>query len=244
MTRPRTRARWWLLATAATLVVPSTLAGQERWIPARLESGAAPPSPVMSVAGGEVFLQLTVSRTGDVTRVETLRTTQPFTDAVVNAVRGWRFRPAERRRDRARERRGEAGRTGIGDPVESRVLVAAIYRPPSLYTPTLGEPPQDVAPAAEDVAFPRVTTMPQFPPLAQFDGLVLLEVAVGADGSVISAAVVHSAPGFDEAALAAARMWTFRPAEIDGRLEESYAYLVMGFRPPVTFARPSVPPRR
>jgi TonB family protein len=197
----------------------------------------------MAVAGGEVFLQLTVSDTGVVTRVETLRATPPFTDIVFNTVRAWRFRPAERRRDRAGRRLTDPEQ-GALEPVESKVLVAAVYRPPSLHTPTVGEAPRDVATAADDVPFPRETTIPPFPPLAQFDGVVLLEVAVSAEGSVTGAASVESAPGFDEAALSAAKQWTFRPARVDGRLENSYVYLVMGFRQPVTLARPPVPPTR
>jgi TonB family protein len=63
---------------------------------------------------------------------------------------------------------------------------------------------------------------------------VVVQVAVGVNGQVVNAATVRSAAGFDELALAAARQWTFRPARIHGRLEQTFAYLVFAFRRPVT----------
>ena len=62
---------------------------------------------------------------------------------------------------------------------------------------------------------------PAYPPDARTRGLsgeVVLEVDISASGQVLDARVVRAAgEGFDEAALAAARMLRFAPAEIDGK---------------------------
>jgi TonB family protein len=225
-----------LLATLAFVSLPLALAAQEEWKPAQLDRGQLPATPIMAVAGGEVFLELTVTAAGTVLRADTLRTTPPFTDAVIATVRGWRFRPAERTTMRITATPTASVSALVTEPVESKVLVAAIYRPPSLQAPTLGEPPRTIASAASEVAFPQTTATPGYPPLALSDGTVLIEVAVGTDGRVGEASVIQSAAGFDQAALDAARQWTFQPARIAGRLEETYAYLVMVFRQPVTGA--------
>ena len=63
---------------------------------------------------------------------------------------------------------------------------------------------------------------------------MIVEVLVGLDGSVRSAAVVRStASGFNSSAVRAASNWRFRPAEREGRRVPAYVYLVFGFRQPV-----------
>src|SRR5205823_6023387 len=62
---------------------------------------------------------------------------------------------------------------------------------------------------------------PAFPPEAaagKVSGDVTLEIEIAADGTVSDARVVTPAGhGFDEAALAAVRAFTFSPAEVDGK---------------------------
>ena len=176
----------------------------------------------------EVRLELIVGRDGHVRDVKTLRATVPFTDAVQTAVRGWTFTPAE-------ERDPAAGPTPV--PVESKVLVVALFRPPALTGPTLGEPSSDVGAASPDVPAPSAVTMPLFPPNAVNDGVVLTELTVAADGRVASARTVRSAAGFDEAALDALRPTMFRPAQVRGQAAERFVYVVTAFRQPITSAR-------
>src|SRR5207244_368239 len=59
-------------------------------------------------------------------------------------------------------------------PVESTVLVAGIFRPPTLNTPTLGEPPRNVASASNETPFPLTTVMPRYTPLARDNGIWLV----------------------------------------------------------------------
>jgi TonB family protein len=63
---------------------------------------------------------------------------------------------------------------------------------------------------------------------------VLVEVHVAAAGAVTSADVLGAASGFDDAALRAARSWTFRPAEVAGAPAPAVAYIIFGFRQPIT----------
>jgi TonB family protein len=203
---------------------------QTQWKPAIFRSGMLPPTPVEAVAGGEVFVQATVTRPGRVGEVVLLRITSPFTQPAVAAIRGWLFQPAEETRPKTLA----DPRSIVTEAVESKVFVGCVFRPPTLNTPTVGEPPKNVGIATDDVVFPLSTVTPLYPPLAHVDGTVLVRVTVSENGSVLSAATLRSVAGLDEAALNAARRWTFRPARIHGRFQETFAYLVFAFRQPVT----------
>jgi TonB family protein len=73
-------------------------------------------------------------------------------------------------------------------------------------------------------------------------GRVVMEVDLGADGTVTAARVVESAgQAFDDAALAAVKQFTFSPAEVDGvpaavRLQYAYEFF---FRPQVVEVAPA-----
>lgn len=214
-----------VLAACLTVGVSS----QAPWKPAKLLYGTPPIIPVQAVAGGEVFLEATVSKVGQIDALVPLRATPPFTANALEAVSDWRFQPAEGLVPRS----PDDTRPMVLEAVESKVFIACVFRPPTLNSPTLGEPPKDVKAPSDDVAFPLSTVTPPYPPMALADAVVVVQVTVGITGQVLAAATVRSAAGFDEPALAAARQWTFRPARVRGRLEESFAYLVFGFRRPV-----------
>ncbi len=99
----------YLVACAAAIVV----AAPEGRVPARYRSGPLPQIPLHAVGGGEVILEVSVTRGGIVSEITAARSSPPFTDVMTAAVRGWRFQPAE---DTV--------------AVDSRVLVAAVFRPP------------------------------------------------------------------------------------------------------------------
>jgi TonB family protein len=212
--------------SAATIMLAIGVLGADaRLTPARLRQPVLPAMPIQAVAGGEVLLDVAVNASGRVASIDPLRTTPPFTDALVSAVRGWIFQPAEERVE---------GTPPSTRQVASRVLVAAVVRPPTLNTPTLGEPPRDVAQGSPAVPYPVRTIPPLYPPLARDSGTVLLELDVDDRGGVTGTAVVRSSPAFDAAAIDAARRWTFRPARVDGRTVPSLVYVVLVFRQPVT----------
>jgi TonB family protein len=211
-------------ALAALLLVVGQNAPSEDYAPARLVEGPAPSSaPPIVLGGGEVLLEVTVGNTGQVARIDRLRVTPPYTDLVASAVEGWRFSPAEVISVKEGRRR-----------IESRVLVAAIYRPPATYVgTTIGEVPRDLMVPSSAVPVPHEMIAPAFPPSARGSGVVTLEIELGTDGRARNTRVFYSGGGFDSAALQAAERWTFSPARLPDGPIPSFAYVVMGFREPV-----------
>jgi outer membrane biosynthesis protein TonB len=207
---------------------------------AQYRAGALPEIPTVAISGGDVLLELSVSREGRVEAINVLRHTAPFTDALGEAVRTWQFRPAE---DADVPKPGAEIDLRTRKPVASRVLVAALFRPPALYSTTLGEPPMDVAAPSEAVPVPLAPiAMPLYPPLAVGQGVVLTELRVGANGRLIDARVIRSAPPFDGPTLDVVRRLLFRPARVHGRAVPGFVYVVTGFRSPIV--QPTGPPAK
>jgi outer membrane biosynthesis protein TonB len=207
-----------IVATISLFAFASALSAQEPFTPAQLQVGNVPQLPPLTVGGGEVLLEVTVGVNGDVTDVRPVRATPPFTDMLTQSVRAWRFSPAQ---DAAR-------------PVESRVLVAGLFRPPALTGPTLGTPPKEVTAPSNDVAVPLRMVTPDFPVEALRGGVVLLEAHVDGTGAVGDIGLLVSAEPFDEYAGEALSDWTFRPARIRGANASTLVYVVMGFPAPAS----------
>lgn len=203
-------------AAFAVMLTATAALSAAAYAPARFRSGSVPGIPFEAVGGGEVFVELEVGQDGHVLGAAPLRTTAPFTEYVLDAVRGWQFTPA---------------RDGVAVP--SSVIVAALYRPPVLNGPTLGTMPSDVGRPSRGLPVPTNTSMPPYPANARASGVVLLEVLVAATGAVDNARVVRSAPPFDDAAQKTVRLWKFAPAQRGGVTVPSVAYVIFAFRPPV-----------
>jgi len=206
------------LAIAVAVAVARVAAGQADPVAARLQNGGVPIVPVQAVSAGEVLLSLNVSEAGAVGAIDVLRTTPPFTDAVIGAVRRWRFAPAL---------------DAVRKPMASRVLVGAMFGAPTLNTPTIGTPPRDVAPTATALPMPLTTPMPPFPPNARSGGTVMIETQVAPTGRVVGVTLLRSSPPFDDSSMESARRWSFRPPQGEGLPPKTYAYLIFAFRPPV-----------
>jgi TonB family protein len=212
----------------AAVVLATPLYAQQPYKPARYAAGARPVLPALVVGPGQAFVELTVGPDGSVQKVTPLRSTPPFTQGLIDAVTYWRFAPA------VEDALGPDGKPEGPKPVASKILVASLFRAPTLLTPTLGEKTVAVGTASPEVAYPTATNEPPFPPLAMSAGVVLVEVSIDGAGAVNEARVIGSAPPFDQAALDAARKWRFRPARVKGRATAGYAYLVFGFPQPIT----------
>lgn len=186
--------------------------------PAQRVAGTLPsPAPPNSIGWIDETIEVAVDREGLTAGVTPLQQTDG-SSLVAPAVTDWTFRPAVDR----------------GQPVPSRVLVAAMFRPPVLYNgPAPGAAAAPLAAASSDVPTPTERTPPVYPALAVADAVVLVEVLVGPDGRVHAASVTRGSPGFDEVSLTAARGWSFRPAQRNGQPVAAYAYLVFGFRRPL-----------
>ena len=206
---------------AAAVAAARVAAGQADPLAARLQNGGLPIVPVQAVSAGEVLLSLNVSDAGAVGAIDVLRTTPPFTAALVAAVRDWRFTPAV---------------DALRKPMASRVLVGAMFGAPTLLTPTVGEPPKDLPPAATALPMPLATPMPAYPVNARSGGTVLLETLVAPSGKVVGVTVLRSSPPFDNPSMESARAWSFRPPQGAGLPANTYAYLIFAFRVPVVGA--------
>ncbi len=197
----------------------AVVAQSSDYSPARRLSGTVPPASLPNSVGWiDETIELSLDAMGRIEGMSVLEGTDG-PSVIAPSLTDWRFRPAVDR----------------GRPVPSRVLVAAMFRPPVLYNgPTLGSPPQTLAAPSSEVPVPTATTPPGYPPLGVADAVVLVEVLVGADGRIQASSVISGSPGFDDLALAAARAWSFRAAQRNGQPVPAYAYLIFGFRRPVT----------
>jgi TonB family protein len=200
--------------------------------PAKLQGGALPMIPVMAIAGGEVFLEVDVTRDGGVSGVSAFRSTPPFTESMTAAVRGWRFTPAQ---DVAVPEPGKPIDQATKRATASKVLVVGVFRPPSLFMGSnAGEAPKNSATPSEGVPAPSSgPAMPEYPPQALFNGVVLVELSLLPDGSVAGAKVVRGAAPFDALALKSARSMSFRPPRVHGQNAPASVYVAVGFRQPV-----------
>jgi len=215
---------------AALVLALAVVAGVNPDTPALFEKGTIPTLSVMSVevGGGEVLLEVSVDKTGAVTAMTALRETATFTERMTQAVKTWRFKPAEAEVPAVRRKPGGP----VTEAIDSRVLVAGVFRRPSVIGVTFGEPIKDVASASTDIPFPTNLVTPPYPPGTMNPGVVLVEVRIDASGGVTEAKIRVPSPGFDSAALSTARQWRFRPAKPAGTAATSVAYIVFGFPVP------------
>jgi TonB family protein len=114
--------------------------------------------------------------------------------------------------------------------------------------------PTGASPSAPDGAAitpprPNSTVQPEYPPDAlrdRVEGTVGLELTIDDTGAVVAARVTQPAGhGFDEAALAAARAWTFEPARRGALAIRSSVELAIPFQlpaPPVPVSTAAVTP--
>jgi hypothetical protein len=228
---PTSRRRWrgaavgvWLLVTALPGGAQPALEGTSS---PRLLTIGLPVYPPLVISGGEVVLELVVDAAGAVTEVLPLRATPPFTEALTAAAHGWRFEPSIRLVEEDH----------VAAP--GRVLVAAIFRPPTLYGgATAGTPPLPTGLPSEQVPQPVGLTQPVHPVATLGDGMVLVEIELTALAEPLEYRVLAATPGFEEPALDAVRSWRFSPpaeAAPPGRL---FVYALVGFREPVTPGSP------
>jgi hypothetical protein len=216
-----------VFAVALSTVVS---AQQASYVPPRLVSGGLPGlPPPMVVGGGEVLIEATVDQSGALTHSIVLRTTPPYTQMALDAVARWRFTPARTTID------------GKDTAVDGTVLIAAVYRPPTLMNgPTIGDRPQDLAEASSKVPYPVSTVAPSYPPQARSGSVVLYEVALDEIGQVKNIRAIGADAGFDATAKDALIQWKFRGASLRGLLIPSMAYVIFGFQEPIVIV-PSRP---
>ena len=179
------------------------------------------------------MIEATIDRGGALTHPIVLRSTPPFSNLVLDAVSRWSFVPARETTD---------GKEAVAD---GSVLIAAVYRPPTLMNgPTLGEQPRDLANASSDAPYAVSMVGPSYPPQAQIGAVLLYEISLDESGRMRELRAVASNPGFDAAAKDALVQWRFRGAAVKGRPVPSMAYVIFGFSQPVTAGPANSPGKR
>jgi outer membrane biosynthesis protein TonB len=207
---------------AAVLAVAiSTAQAQESTAP-RLRQDGLPARIPEAFGGGEVVLELLVDAAGAVTRVERLRLTPPYTEAVAQSALSWRFEPATTVRD------------GRSMAIPAPVLVIALFRPASFYAgPSPGSPPQVRGLVSPQLPNPDSLVVPAYPPTATGSGIVLIEIEMTARAEPRGYRLLSPLSGFDSAALDVVRTWRFSPPRTVDVPETLFVYAVLGFRAPL-----------
>ena len=185
--------------------------------PAHRVSGTIPNPPFNAIGWVEAVIDVEVSERGSVTRTTALRATPGGQNSVIPALTNWKFDPANDGKDAA----------------ASHVLVAAVFRPAQFFDPAGGSPVEDLGQPGSGVPFPMMTARPAYPQKRVGNRTVMVEARIDASGRIEKTTVVTDASGFDDAALEAARKWTFRPAQFKTENVPGVAYLIFGFRAPV-----------
>jgi len=100
--------------------------------------------------------------------------------------------------------------------------VTAVILLAPLAAPVLRAQEEPVTAGSEGVPVPKrtKTVPPEYPPAAQAQGvrgIVILELIIDKEGKVAEARVVRSVSGLDDAALAAARQWSYEVTKVAGK---------------------------
>ena len=188
------------------------------YVPAKRVAGDVPNPPVSAIGWVEAVVDLELDSNGGIMNATGLRATPGGLNFVLPSLKNWKFRPAND---------GERA-------VASHVLVAAIFRPAQLFDPAGGKPAENLKEPVNELPFPISMARPAYPQKVVGNRSVLIEVLIRADGKVEKASVVGTASGWDAAALTAAQGWTFRAPRREDKTVAGVAYLIFGFRMPVT----------
>jgi protein TonB len=88
--------------------------------------------------------------------------------------------------------------------------------------------------APDQVKAPTITVKvnpvyPQAARDAKIEGIVILEVVIGEDGSIVSTTVVRSIPELDQAAIEAVVQWKYQPTLFNGAPVEVQMFVTINF---------------
>jgi TonB family protein len=209
-----------------------------------------------------VTVRVTVGTAGEVTNVETVRArltterditdpafwaSQPsrlFGQAAEDAVRQWRFEPTgSTRRFEVPVSFGEQdkmvfvpiGRGGPGGVQVANGTAGAASDAPRA-TSAQGDKPARIRVGGAIRQPHQVSKVaPVYPPAAEaakIQGVVVLELVIGTDGSVQQATVLRSIPLLDQAALDAVGRWRYEPTLLNGAPVEVIAVVTINFTLP------------
>lgn len=203
------------LLVAALLTSP-----QQDYLPPVLANAVLPVIPVRAVSGGEVVLEGVVDGGGGVREVRVVEGAAPFLEPVMSAVRQWRF----------------AGAELDGEAVDSQVSVTMLFRSRTIFSAgsALAVP---AATGPDRAPFPAEVSDTGYPVNSTAEGVVVLELEIGASGSIDAVRVVQGSPALAATAERSVRGWTFRPAAVAGQAVAGTAIVAVSFLRPVVVSQ-------
>jgi TonB family protein len=179
--------------------------------------------PPQSIAVGTVVLEITVDGKGAVESVRTIREIPSLTEAAVESVRNWHFKPA----------------ILDGKPVRSRTVAAVTFNPLAAFPQNVPLPPLSAAKprASRTVLEPRpvkvvAASFPQYPVNSVITGTVVLRVSVDSEGHVADTVAIRDIVPLAAACIRVLEEWKFEPAQYQGMPIPASIALVFVLRPP------------
>ena len=174
-----------------------------------------PPAALATKIEGEVHLEGVIETNGKFSGLTVKRSLEPTLDqAALDAAAQWLFRPGLK----------------DGKPVRVHVELLLDFR----LTPTPGVYPAGTARLVQPIVkFQPDPTYTSDAMRAKIQGTVMVAAVVELDGTVGSAHIVQSLDetyGLDDAALEAAKRWTFEPGTLDGKPVRVSVTLTLEFR--------------
>jgi protein TonB len=213
-----------------------------------------PPDALAARVAGVVIIEAVIGEDGKVRAVRILRSIPMLDPAALEAVRQWEFIPTLLNGAAVpvvmtvtvnfvpKEGPGVAGSVAGGVPGGVAGGVAGAFDapppPPPPPPPPAGEGKGLSDPAAirigGGITPPRKTVHidPVYPPdakEAKIQGVVILEVLIGADGKVEQTKVLRSIPQLDQAAVDAVRQWEFTPTLLNGEAKKVIMTVTVNF---------------
>ena len=203
-----------------------------------------------------VTVRVTVGMAGEVTNVETVRTrlttdhdindpafwaSQPsklFGQAAEDAVRQWRFEPAgASRRFELPVPFGEQNQMVFVPIARAGVQVANGTPSVEISAPEAAQADKPARIRSGSIRTPRLVSRvePVYPlaaKAANIQGVVILELVIGTDGTVIEGRVLRSISLLDQAALDAVVQWKYEPTLLNGAPVEVIATVTINFTLP------------
>lgn len=200
-----------LLVTVALVLIP-LMALDQRDLSLRADRVVPPRPPVNTINAGLVVIEVDYDHEMFGTTI--LEGQSPFLASAMSALEQWTFTIPP------------------GTPV-ARTSVTFLFRPSSPYAVKIpAGPVKAPPPGSSRAALATAIIDPGYPFMSEAEGVVILELSVGAEGNITHIETVDGIAGLTEQAEEAVRNWKFAPAFVAGNPAPSTAIAVISFLRP------------
>jgi Gram-negative bacterial TonB protein C-terminal len=195
------------IALVRTLLVQAT--------PPQLLLAVPPIPPLNTPFGGVVVLNVAMDSAGTVRNISTVAGASPFLKPSVDSVRRWKF-------------------TSAVDSSKKFVVSAVfLYRARQIFSSGPGIYLPQAPPASNQPPLPEFISDAPYPVNSVAEGVVILELKIGANGQIEQIRTVHDVPALTDAARQAVAGWKFSSARTGGKAVEGISIAVISFLRPV-----------